>query len=85
MRGVLLRVQFYVRSPHFTQRSFFSESGMTMFSESVAIADSITSSPVYAAWRVVESACASPVIIDFCACWDRIVLRRRIAKDTSER
>ena len=56
-----------------------------MLSESVAIADSITSSPVYAPWIIVESPSASQVITDLCACWDRVVLRRRTAKDTSER
>ena len=56
-----------------------------MLSESVAIGDSITSSPLYAPWSVVESASASQVITDLCACWDWVVLRRRIAKDTSER
>ena len=45
--GVLLCVQNVVRSPYITQTSFFSESGLTMLSESVAIADSITSSAVY--------------------------------------
>ena len=84
VRGVLLCVQDFVRSRHFTQRSLFSESSLTMLSDSVAIADSITSSPVYAPLSVVESACASQVITDLCACWDRVVLRRRTAKDTSE-
>ena len=56
-----------------------------MLSETVAIADSITSTPVNAPWSVVESACASQVITDLCACWDRVVLRRRTAKDTGER
>ena len=61
MRGVVLCVQDFVPSPQFTQRSFFSESGLTMLSESIAIADSITSSPVYAPWSVVQSASASQV------------------------
>ena len=56
-----------------------------MLSESVAIADSIASSPVYAPWSVVASASASQIIADMCACWDRVVLRRRFAKDTNER
>ena len=56
-----------------------------MLSESVAIADRITSSPVYAPWSVVASASAIQVIADMCACWDWVVLRRRSAKDTSER
>ena len=85
VRGVLLCVQDFVRSPHFTQRSFFSETGLSMLSESVAIADSISLSPVYAPWSVVASASASQVISDLCACWDRLVLRRHAAKDTSER
>ena len=55
-----------------------------MLSESVAIADSITSSPIYDTWSVVESACASQFITDLCACWDQVVLCRRTAKDTSE-
>ena len=78
-------VQDFFRSPHFTQRNFFSETGLSMLSESVAIADSITSSPVYAPWSVVASASSSQVIADICSCWDRVVLRRRSAKDTSER
>ena len=34
---------------------------------------------------LLESACATQVFTDLCACSDRVVLRRRIAKDTSER
>ena len=56
-----------------------------MLSESLAITDSITSSPVYAPWSVVESASASQVIADMCSCWDWMVLRRRSTKDTRER
>ena len=56
-----------------------------MLSESVAIADSITLSPVYAPWSVVSSASASQVISDLYAFWDWVVLRRRSARDTSER
>ena len=83
--GVLLCVQDIVRSPHFKQGSFFSDFGLTMLSESVAIAYSNTSNPVYAPWSIVESASASQVITDWRACWDRVVLCRRNAKDSSER
>ena len=85
VRGVLLCVQDFFRSPHFTQRNFFSETGLSMLSESVAITDSITSIPVYAPWSVVEPASARQVITDLCACWDRVVLLRCTAKDTSAR
>ena len=85
VRGVLLCVQEFVRSPHFTQGNFFSETGLSMLSESVGTADSITSCPVYAPWSVVPSVSASQVISDLCACWDRVMLRRRTAKETIER
>ena len=68
VRGILLCVQDFIRVPHFTQRSFFSESGLAMLCESVAIANSITSSPVYAPWIIVERACAGQVITDLRAC-----------------
>ena len=85
VRVVLLCVQDFVRRPHFRQRFFFSDSGLIMLSESAAIADSITSSPVYAPWSNVETACAGQVIIHLRDCWDRVVLHRHTAKDTSER
>ena len=71
--------------PALHTEEFFSETGSTLLSESVAIADSIASSPIYAPWCVVASASASQVIADMCTCWDRVVLGRRSAKDTSER
>ena len=86
LRGVLLCVQDFVRSPHFTQRSFCSESGLTMLTKSVAIADGITSSPIYNPWRsIVEKACTGQVIADLRACRDRVDLHRFTAKDNSER
>ena len=84
VRGVLLCVQDFVRSPHSTLRNSFSESGFTMLSESVAITDSNKSSPVYAPWSIVQSACASQVITHLCVCWEWVVLRSRTARDTSE-
>ena len=85
VRGVLLCEQDFVSSPHFTQRSFLSESGLTMLSDSVDIADCITSSPFYSPGSLVGTACAGQVMTDLRACWDRIILRRRTAKETSER
>ena len=51
-----------------------------MLSESVAIGDSLTSSPVYVPWIILDSACASQVITDLRACCYRVVLRRGTAK-----
>ena len=85
VRGVLLCVQDFVRNPQFTQRTFISEFGWTMLSESVAIAESITTNSVYAPWSLVGTACAGQVASDLHACWDRLALRRRNARDTSQR
>ena len=85
VRGVLLCVQDSVRSAHFTQRSFFSESGLTMVYESVAIAGSNTSSCISFPWSLVGTTCAGQIVSDLCACWFRVVLLRRIAKHNSER
>ena len=47
VRGAVLCVQDFVRSSHFTQRNFFSDSGIAMLTESAAIWDSINSSAVF--------------------------------------
>ena len=64
VRGVLLCVQDYVRSPYFRQRSFLSDSGLAIFFESVGIGDSSTSSSIYAPWSLVGTECAGQVVKD---------------------
>ena len=56
-----------------------------MLSKSVAVADSINSSAVYAPWTYVETVSAGQILADLGACWDQVCLRRRTAKETSER
>ena len=84
VRGALLCVQDFVRSPHFTQRNFFSDSGVTMLTESAAICDSITNSAVYEKWSHVETASRSQVVAEVCACVNQAVDRRRAVKDSQE-
>ena len=84
VRGVLLCVQYFVRDPVFTQRSFFSETGVEMLSEAAAISDSITSSSVYLPWSTVESESSGRIISDLKTCFEKAVERRRVVKDTSE-
>ena len=84
VRGVLLCAQDFVRDPVFTQRSFFSETGVGMLSEAAAIADSITKSSVHVAWSPVESESSARIIADLKTCFEKAVERRRVVKDTSE-
>ena len=84
VRGVLLCVQNFVRDPVFTQRSFFSETGVEMLSEAAAISDIITSSSVYVPWSTVASESSARIISDLKSCFEKVLERRRVVKDTSE-
>ena len=84
VRGALLCVQDFVRSPHFTQRKCFSDSGVTMLAESAAICDSITTSACFEPWNHVETASCSQVGTEVCACVNQAVDQRRAVKDSQE-
>ena len=84
VRGMLLCVQDFVRDPVFTQRSFFSETGVEMLSEAAANCDSITSSSLYVPWSAVETESSARIISDLKTCFEKAVERRRVVKDTSE-
>ena len=84
VRGVLLCVQDFVRDPVFTQRNFFSETGVEMLSEAAGISDSITSTSVYVPWSTVESKSSARIISDLKTSFEKAVQRRRVVKDTSE-
>ena len=85
VRGALLCLQDFVRSPHFTKRNFFSDSGVTMLAESAAIRDSITNSAVFEPCSHVETASRSQVVAEVCACVNQAVDRRRAVKDSQEK
>ena len=85
VRGALLCVQDFVRSPHFTQRNRFSYSGVTMLAESAAICDSITNIAAFEPWsHVEETASHSQVVAEVCVCVNQAVDRRRAVKDSQE-
>ena len=84
VRGALLCVQDFVRSPHFTQRNFFSDSGVTMLDEPAAICDSITNSAVFELWSHVETSFRSQVVAEVCACVNQAVDWRRAVEDSEE-
>ena len=84
VRSVLLCVQDFVRDPVFTQRSFFSETGVEILSEAAANADSITSSSVYLPWSTVENESSARIIADLKTCFEKAVERHRVVKDTNE-
>ena len=84
VRSAILCVQGFVRSPHFTQRSFFSDSGIARLTESAAISDRITHSAVFDRWSHVETTSRSQVVADVCGCVSEALDRRRMLKDSQE-
>ena len=84
VHSAILCVQDFIRSPHFTQRNFFSDSGITIVAESVAISDRITHSAVFEPWSHVETTTRSQVVADVCGCVNEALDRRRVVKDSQE-
>ena len=84
VRGALLCVPDFLRSPHFTQRNFFSNSRVAMLAESAAICENITSSAISELWSHVDTASSSQVVAEVCACVNQAVDRRRAVKDSQE-
>ena len=77
-------VQDFIRNPHFTQRNFFSDSGIAMLAESAAISHRITHSAVFEPWSHVETTSRSQVVVDVCVCVNEALDRRRVVKDSQE-
>ena len=84
VQSAILCVQDFVRSAHFTQRSFFSDSGIAMLTESAAMSERITHSAVFDPWSHVETTSRSQVVADVCGCVSEALDRRRLVKDTQE-
>ena len=84
VRGALLCMQDFVRSPHFSHGNFFSDSGIAMLAEFAAICDRITSSAIFEPWSHLETACCSQVVAEVCACVNWAADRRVAGKDSQE-
>ena len=84
VKGAVACVQNFVRHPLFTQRSFFSETGISMLDTAVTAADAVRNSSKFDLWgdNGVE---AGPVIADLNSCREKIVSRRKAVGETRER
>ena len=57
VEGVITSVQDFVLYPLFTQKNFFSDSGVAMLKDAVAIADSVIVSEEFNPWSVFGNEC----------------------------
>ena len=81
---VITCVQDFVRDASFTQRSFFSVSGVAMLQDAVAAADSVSVSEENNPWSVFGDVFNQQVVSDLQSCQEKVDLRSKASRDTSE-
>ena len=84
VKGAVACVQDFVRHPLFTQRNFFSETGIKMLNTAVTAADVVQNSSKSDPWGAIGVE-VGPVIADLKSCPEKIVPRRKAVKNTQER
>ena len=78
-------VQTFVRDPLFTQRDFFTDNGISMLLSAMNVAGSVCEESVYDPWAVICPEVYAAVVSDLQKAYDVVVVRRKEARDTSER
>ena len=84
VKGAVACVQDFVRHPFFTQRSFFSETGISMLNSAVTAADAVRNSARFDPWGAIDVE-AGPVFSDLNSCREKVMSQRKAMKDTRER
>ena len=84
VKGAVAFVQAFVRHPLFTQRSFFSETGISIKNTAVTAADAVRNSDRFDPSGAIGVE-AGPVIADLKSCREKILSQRKAVKDTRER
>ena len=78
-------VQSFVRSPRFTQRDFFSDIGINLLVSAIDAAGSIRDESNCEPWANVLPEGYEATLVDLRKAYDAVVVRRKEARDTSER
>ena len=78
-------VQSFVRDPLFTQRDFFTDYGISIMLSAVDVAGSVCEDSVYDPWTVILAEGYAVVVADLKRAYDVVLVRRKDARDTSER
>ena len=84
VHSAIFSVQDFIGSPHFTQRNFFSDSGIAMLAESASISDRMAHSAVFEPCSHAETTSCSHVVADVCGCVKEDLDRRRVVKGSQE-
>ena len=78
-------VQSFVRSPRFTQRDFFSDNGINLLVSAIDAAGSIRDQSTCEPWASVLPEDYEATLVELRKVYDAVVVRRKEARDTSER
>ena len=78
-------IQDFVRSPRFTQRDFFSDNGVNLLVSAVNAAGSMLDQSTCEPWASVLPDGHETILVDLRKAYDVVVVRRKEARDTSER
>ena len=78
-------IQDFVRSPRFTQRDFFSDNGVNLLVSAVNAAGSMRDQSICEPWAGVLPDGYEATLVDLRKAYDVVVVRRKEARDTSER
>ena len=78
-------IQDFVRSPRFTQRDFFSHNGINLLVSAVNAAGSMRDQSACEPWVTVLPEGYEATLADLKKAYDFVVVRRKEARDTSER
>ena len=84
VKAAVACVKDFVRHSLFTQRSFFSETGISVLNTAVTAADAVRNSARFDPWGVIDVE-AGPVIADLKSCHEKVMSQRKAVKDTRER
>ena len=74
----------FVRHPLFTQRNFFSQTGISMMNTAVTAAEAVRHISKFDIWGTIGVE-AGPVTVDLTSCREKTVSRRKAVKDTRGR
>ena len=78
-------VQCFVRDSLFAQRDFFTDNGISMLFSAVNVAGSVCEDSVYDPLAVISAEGYAAVVAELKRAYDVVVVRRKDARDTSER
>ena len=77
-------MQDFVRHPLFTQRNFFSETGISILNTAIAAANAVRHHSDFDPWGAIGVE-TCPLIADIKSCLEKFVSRRKALKDKRER